>query len=214
MPTIPFTPPPGFLYDDTSFSSPARYKTGSCVRFVNGQWQVLGGWESLTTSTLTGVCRGVFPWNDNNGYLNIAFGTQQACSRADIEAAARAAHAWDFVQQLPEGLETRIGEDGAKLSGGQRQRIAIARALLKNAPILILDEATSALDTDSERQVQAALSTLMHNRTTLVIAHRLSTIEHADKILVLTQGHIVESGSHAELVVAGGHYTNLNRMQA
>ena len=78
MPTIPFMPPPGFLYDDTSFSSPARYKTGSCVRFVNGQWQVLGGWESLTTSTLTGVCRGVFPWNDNNGYLNIAFGTHSA----------------------------------------------------------------------------------------------------------------------------------------
>ncbi|HBH39999.1 MAG TPA: lipid ABC transporter permease/ATP-binding protein, partial [Curvibacter sp.] len=100
-----------------------------------------------------------------------------------------------------------------EFSGGQRQRIAIARALLKNAPILILDEATSALDTESERQVQAALATLMKNRTTLVIAHRLSTIEHADQILVLDQGRIVERGTHADLLAAGGYYANLNRMQ-
>lgn len=144
---------------------------------------------------------------------NIAFGASKACSREEVIAAAQAAHAWDFIQRLPNGIDTLIGEDGAKLSGGQRQRIAIARALLKNAPILILDEATSALDTESERQVQAALAVLMENRTTLVIAHRLSTIEHADRILVLDQGRIVESGTHAELQAAGGYYANLNRMQ-
>jgi subfamily B ATP-binding cassette protein MsbA len=145
---------------------------------------------------------------------NIAFGTRKEHTREDIVAAAKAAHAWDFILQLPEGLDTLIGEDGAKLSGGQRQRIAIARALLKDAPILVLDEATSALDTESERQVQAALATLMKNRTTLVIAHRLSTIEHADKIVVLDQGRIVESGTHAQLMAAGGYYANLNRMQS
>lgn len=144
---------------------------------------------------------------------NIAFGTSEA-SREEVVAAAKAANAWDFIQQLPAGLDTPIGEDGAKLSGGQRQRIAIARALLKNAPILILDEATSALDTESERQVQVALATLMKNRTTLVIAHRLSTIEHADSILVLDQGRIVETGTHAQLLAAGGYYANLNRMQS
>lgn len=143
---------------------------------------------------------------------NIAFGSRER-TREEVIAAARAANAWDFIQALPDGLDTMIGTDGAKLSGGQRQRIAIARALLKNAPILILDEATSALDTDSERQVQAALAELMRNRTTLVIAHRLSTIEHADSILVLDHGRIVESGSHSELQAAGGYYANLNRMQ-
>jgi len=145
---------------------------------------------------------------------NIAFGSRDTATREDVIAAAQAANAWDFIQQLPEGLDTLIGEDGARLSGGQRQRVAIARALLKNAPILILDEATSALDTESERQVQAALATLMKNRTTLVIAHRLSTIEHADQILVLDQGRIVERGTHAELLALGGYYANLNRMQS
>jgi subfamily B ATP-binding cassette protein MsbA len=145
---------------------------------------------------------------------NIAFGSNLKVTDEDIAAAAKAANAWEFIIKLPNGLDATIGEDGAKLSGGQRQRIAIARALLKNAPILILDEATSALDTESERQVQEALVTLMKNRTTLVIAHRLSTIEHADKILVLDQGQIVESGSHAELLAKGGYYANLNRMQA
>lgn len=145
---------------------------------------------------------------------NIAFGARGDYTLEDVIAAAKAAHAWEFIQRLPEGLATPIGEDGARLSGGQRQRIAIARALLKNAPILILDEATSALDAESERQVQAALSTLMKHRTTLVIAHRLSTIEHADRILVLDHGRIVESGSHAELLALGGYYANLNRLQS
>lgn len=146
-------------------------------------------------------------------HANIAFGTDGNYTREDVIAAAKAANAWEFIQQLPMGIDTPIGEDGAKLSGGQRQRIAIARALLKNAPILILDEATSALDTDSERQVQAALATLMAGRTTLVIAHRLSTIEHADLILVLDRGRIVETGTHADLLALGGYYANLNRLQ-
>ena len=137
----------------------------------------------------------------------------QTCSREQVMAAARAANAWDFIERLPDGLDTFIGENGAKLSGGQRQRLAIARALLKDAPILILDEATSALDTESERQVQAALAVLMKNRTTLVIAHRLSTIEHADCIVVLDHGRIVETGTHAELLRAAGYYANLNRLQ-
>jgi subfamily B ATP-binding cassette protein MsbA len=140
---------------------------------------------------------------------NIAYGSLQQHSREAIIEAAQAANAWDFIQQLPEGLDTVIGENGGRFSGGQRQRIAIARALLKNAPILILDEATSALDTESERQVQAALATVMQNRTTLVIAHRLSTIEHADMILVLNKGRIVESGTHAELLAAQGVYEKL-----
>ncbi len=144
---------------------------------------------------------------------NIAYGAKADIAREDIVRAAQAAYAWDFIQQLPLGLDTLIGEDGAKLSGGQRQRIAIARALLKNAPVLILDEATSALDTESERQVQAALSTLMKNRTTLVIAHRLSTIEGADLILVLDRGQVVERGTHAELIALNGHYSKLNQMQ-
>ena len=145
---------------------------------------------------------------------NIGFGLSHPVTEADIISAAKAAHAWEFIQQLPQGLQTMVGEDGAKLSGGQRQRIAIARALLKNAPILILDEATSALDTESERQVQAALSNLMRNRTTLVIAHRLSTIEHADQILVLDQGRIVERGTHDELLAKHGYYANLHHMQS
>ena len=144
---------------------------------------------------------------------NIAYGEEGAIDENRLMEAARAAHVLEFVERLPEGLDTRVGERGMLLSGGQRQRIAIARALYKNAPILILDEATSALDTESERLVQAALQKLMLHRTTLVIAHRLSTVEHADKIVVLSQGRVVESGTHRELLARNGVYAGLYRNQ-
>jgi subfamily B ATP-binding cassette protein MsbA len=144
---------------------------------------------------------------------NIAYGQTGDTPEADIIAAATAAHAMEFIREWPEGLNTLVGERGVKLSGGQRQRIAIARAILKNAPILILDEATSALDSESERHVQAALETLMQGRTTLVIAHRLSTIEKADRIVVLQKGEIVEIGTHHELLVKNGVYAQLHKIQ-
>jgi subfamily B ATP-binding cassette protein MsbA len=144
---------------------------------------------------------------------NIAYGKQGQATDSEIETAARAANAWDFIQDLPQGMDTQAGEDGVMLSGGQRQRIAIARALLKDAPILILDEATSALDTESERKIQDALESLMQNRTTLVVAHRLSTIENADKIVVMEKGAILEAGTHQELVAADGHYAHLYKLQ-
>lgn len=144
---------------------------------------------------------------------NIAYGPMAGASEEAVRAAAVAAHAWEFIERLPQGLNTPIGENGAQLSGGQRQRIAIARALLKNAPILLLDEATSALDTESERQVQLALEQLMQGRTTLIVAHRLSTIEKADRIVVLDRGHIVEVGSHQALLAKNGFYANLHRLQ-
>jgi subfamily B ATP-binding cassette protein MsbA len=143
---------------------------------------------------------------------NIAYGDQQAPEEQIIEAAS-AAHAWDFIQALPDGFDTIIGEGGARLSGGQRQRISIARAILKNAPILILDEATSALDTESEREVQKALENLMKNRTTFVIAHRLSTIKNADRIIVIKAGGIVEQGTHETLLGQKGEYELLYNMQ-
>ena len=144
---------------------------------------------------------------------NIAYGAKRGASDEEIRKAAEAAHAWEFIQRLPEGLDTLVGENGVKLSGGQRQRIAIARALLKDAPILILDEATSALDTESERHVQAALENLMQGRTTIVIAHRLSTIVNANRIVVMEHGHIVEIGKHAELLALDGRYAQLYHMQ-
>ena len=144
---------------------------------------------------------------------NLAYGTLKGSSDKDIREAAEAAHVMHFVDELPQGLDTMVGDRGALLSGGQRQRIAIGRALLKNAPILILDEATSSLDTQSERRIQDALSVLMQNRTTLVIAHRLSTVEKADRIIVLDRGRIVESGTHAELLALGGEYASLYHMQ-
>ncbi len=143
---------------------------------------------------------------------NIAFGTADAGAQA-IESAAEMAHVMEFARDLPQGLDTIAGERGAQLSGGQRQRIAIARALLKDAPILILDEATSALDTESERRIQAQLDALRRNRTTLVIAHRLSTIESADMIVVLDDGRLVEQGTHADLLARNGLYAQLHRLQ-
>ena len=143
---------------------------------------------------------------------NIAYGELRGASDDAIEAAARDAQAWRFIEQLEHGLDTALGQDGVQLSGGQRQRIAIARALLKDAPVLILDEATSALDTESEHHIQQALERVMSGRTTLVIAHRLSTIEKADRIVVLDQGQLMEQGTHEEPLAKNGLYTQLYRM--
>ena len=144
---------------------------------------------------------------------NIAYGQMREVTEAEIIEAATAAHAMEFINDMPLGLNTLVGEKGVRMSGGQRQRIAIARAILKNAPVLILDEATSALDSESERHVQAALETLMRGRTTLVIAHRLSTIEKADRIVVMQKGQIVETGTHRELLDKAGVYAQLHHIQ-
>ena len=172
--------------------------------------------RDLTLSSLRDqfalVSQDVVLFNDTV-FNNIAYGALRGASEAQVIEAAKAAHAWEFIQQLPDGLYSEIGDRGVRLSGGQRQRLAIARAILKDAPILLLDEATSALDTESERHVQAALDQLMKNRTSIVIAHRLSTIENADRILVMEHGEIIESGTHAELLAQGGHYAKLYQKQ-
>ena len=172
--------------------------------------------QTLTLGSLRAnlalVSQDVVLFNDTVA-ANIAYGPLAGAGEAAIVAAAEAAHAMEFIREMPQGLQTMIGENGVRLSGGQRQRLAIARALLKDAPVLILDEATSALDTESERVVQAALETLMQGRTTLIIAHRLSTIEKADRIVVLQKGAIAEVGSHAELLARGGLYAYLYKIQ-
>ncbi|MBI3056939.1 MAG: ATP-binding cassette domain-containing protein, partial [Betaproteobacteria bacterium] len=172
--------------------------------------------ETLTLASLRAnialVSQDVVLFNDSVA-ANIAYGAMRDAREADIVAAAEAAHAMEFIRHMPQGLQTLVGENGVKLSGGQRQRLAIARALLKNAPVLVLDEATSALDSESERHVQAALEALMQGRTTLVIAHRLSTIEKAGRIVVLDHGRIAEIGNHRELLEKNGIYAKLHNIQ-
>ena len=171
--------------------------------------------RDLTLASLRGriavVTQFTFLFNDTVR-ANIAYGRPDRPAER-IEAAARAANAHEFISRLPEGYDTVVGELGVQLSGGERQRIAIARALLKDAPILILDEATSALDTESERAVQEAIERLMRGRTVLVIAHRLSTIRHADRIVVVADGRIVEAGTHEELIASGRLYRRLHEAQ-
>ncbi|MBU0730888.1 MAG: lipid A export permease/ATP-binding protein MsbA [Proteobacteria bacterium] len=189
---------------------PRFYDLGKGSILVNGQ-----DIRSITLQSLRSkiaiVSQETILFNDTV-YKNIAYGDME-CTEDQVIAAAESAYALDFIKQLPEGFETIIGESGSRLSGGQRQRLSIARALLKNAPILILDEATSALDTEAEREVQKALDNLMKNRTTFVIAHRLSTIKKADRILVIQGGRIVEQGSHEQLLEKKGVYERLHKLQ-
>lgn len=190
------------------------------MRFYNPQTgQVLLDGVALPEVVLSDLRRQISLVNqqvvlfDGSIAENIAYGALSDTPREAIEAAAKAAHVLEFAQRMPEGLDTQVGENGLSLSGGQRQRIAIARAILKDAPILILDEATSALDSESERHIQDAMESVMEGRTTVVIAHRLSTIEKADLIVVMDDGRIVEQGTHDTLLAQGGAYANLYNMQ-
>ncbi len=190
---------------------PRFYEPTSGELFLDGQ--LLQNYElSALRSQIALVTQNVVLF-DGTIRDNIAYGAMSDCSEEEIIQAAEAAHVMEFVNRLPDGLDTAVGEKGTKLSGGQRQRIAIARAILKNAPVLILDEATSALDTESERHIQAALENVMQGRTTLVIAHRLSTIENADQIVVIEKGEIVEKGDHQTLLEAGNYYAGLYQKQ-
>ncbi|MBQ0807402.1 MAG: lipid A export permease/ATP-binding protein MsbA, partial [Porticoccus sp.] len=189
-------------------------------RFYNhGEGQILLDGTDVNDYTLNNlrshialVSQKVTLFNDTI-YNNIAYGALAKCSQEEVHVAAKAAHALEFIEKLPQGFDTPIGDEGVMLSGGQRQRLAIARALLKNAPVLILDEATSALDTESEHHIQEALDNIVQGRTTFVIAHRLSTIENADRILVMDQGRIVEQGTHQHLLALNGRYSQLHRKQ-
>jgi subfamily B ATP-binding cassette protein MsbA len=178
---------------------------------------LLGGIDlrALSLNALRGrmamVGQHTFLFNDTI-FNNIAYGNPSA-TRSEVEAAAKAAFAYDFITQLPSGFESLVGEGGMTLSGGERQRLAIARAILKNAPILILDEATASLDNRAEREVQSAIQALEQGRTTVVIAHRLSTVQDADLIVVMSKGRIVEQGTHAQLLDMGGEYSRLHALQ-
>jgi subfamily B ATP-binding cassette protein MsbA len=222
------------VLEDVSFSVPAGSVTALVGHSGSGKTTLAGllprfytGYEGSITldgheladyaldnlrSHISLVSQNVVLFNDTVAG-NIAYGALSEAPREAILEAAREAHAMEFIEQLPDGLDTLVGENGTLLSGGQRQRLAIARALLKDAPVLILDEATSALDSESERVIQDALAEVMKHRTTLVIAHRLSTIENADQVIVLDHGRVVEQGAHADLIALDGIYARLHRTQ-